>query len=427
MEPSDRFEATKFRVKKLFITTELGNVDVSSIFEELNIFDNLFIPCMTGNILLRDTLNLIESLKIDGNEEIVIELDKGDNQPDEFKFKKKFKLQKIRDKVNTSHTSALYVLHFVSEEFLISQKSKVRKYFKETYSTIAKNVINEFFPNAKIDKITDSVGIYKVWPQTITPFKYLDWIARRAVSSSNKPDYFFYETQSGYNFESLSEMYKKTPVFKIALGAKDLELQNEVKNEMTAARDFSLIKQFNLVDGVEDGVYGGTGLMFDPLTRKWTDPTYDFDKLYNSSAGHANRYPNIPKDYKSENFDKSRMLSYPFQVTRKESSYIKSNDPETAQYTDNVEDYVFPRQHNISLLSQRRVHLLISGNFLIKSGTIVYLEVPEFKDKQSVQDKTQELDMDLTGNYVVIAVRHLINYDKHQTMIEVASDSDNSE
>jgi hypothetical protein len=428
MEPSDKFEATKFRVKKLYITTDSGDVDITGIFEELNIFDNLFLPCMSGNVLIRDSINLIENLKIDGNEEIVIELDKGDRVPEDFKFKKKFKLQKIKDKTNASHTTVIYVLHFVSEEFLTSQKSKVRKFYKDTYSNIARSVINEFFPNAKIDIITPSSAVYKVWPQTINPFDYLDWIARRAVGPTNKPDYFFYETQKGYNFESLSEIYNKRETWRISLGAKDLELRNEIKNEMTAARDFKLIKQFTLVDGVEQGIYGGTNIMFDPLTKEWRDPTYSFDTLYGGYfPNHANRYPNIPKDYKSGGFDKARITSHAFQVTRKTNEYILANDPETAQFTDNVEDYLFQRQHNVGILSQKRMLLTIAGNFLIKSGCMVYLEVPEFKGKESSTDQTQELDLDLTGKYVVVAVRHLIKYDKHETLLEVAADSDSSE
>lgn len=428
MEPSDRFEATKFRVKKLYITTERGDVDITNIFEELNIFDNMFLPCMSGNIIIRDAINLIENLKIDGNEEIVIELDKGDQMPEDFKFKKKFKLQKIKDKTNASHTAAVYILHFVSDEFLISQKSKVRKFYKDTYSNIARNVISEFFSGAKIDIITPSSVVYKVWPQTVTPFDYLDWIARRAVGPTNKPDYFFYETQKGYNFESLSEIYNKKEVWKIALGAKDIEIKNEIKNEMTEARDFKLIKQFTLIDGVEQGIYGGTNIMFDPLTKEWRDPTYTFDGLYGGNyPNHANRFPNIPKDYKSGGFDKARITSHAFQVTRKTNQYILANDPETAQFTDNVEDYLFQRQHNVGMLSQKRIQLTISGNFIIKSGSMIYLEVPEFKDKTSIGDQTQELDLDLTGRYVVVAVRHVIKYDKHETLLEVAADSDSAE
>ena len=79
-----RVETTDFFIKKLEITGfsasgEAFAFDVSAIFEELNIFDNMFFPCMSGNIVIRDAINLIDKLSLDGNEFINIEINKSED------------------------------------------------------------------------------------------------------------------------------------------------------------------------------------------------------------------------------------------------------------------------------------------------------------------------------------------------------------
>ena len=55
-------ETTEYNIKKLTISSKLGEYDVSGMYDELNIFDSLLNPCMSGNILMRDSLGLLEKI-----------------------------------------------------------------------------------------------------------------------------------------------------------------------------------------------------------------------------------------------------------------------------------------------------------------------------------------------------------------------------
>jgi hypothetical protein len=86
---------------------------------------------------------------------------------------------------------------------------------------------------------------------------------------------------------------------------------------------------------------------------------------------------------------------------------------------DNVEEYIYKRKPIFTNLLQRRVQLLMPGNFALQSGHTVNLTVPKYSIKQD--DET--FDRTLTGKYLIIGTRHLISYTKHETIIQVAKDN----
>ena len=64
------------------------------------------------------------------------------------------------------------------------------------------------------------------------------------------------------------------------------------------------------------------------------------------------------------------------------------------------------------------------GNFQLSSGFNVNVEVPSMgvKDKNSDNE-----DKSLNGKYIIIASRHIIGFEKHETIVEVASSSTSNE
>ena len=51
-------QSTDFKVKTISITTKVGTVDIRNIFDELNLYDSVMQPCMSGNILIVDSIGL---------------------------------------------------------------------------------------------------------------------------------------------------------------------------------------------------------------------------------------------------------------------------------------------------------------------------------------------------------------------------------
>ena len=105
-------KSTEFLVKELSIITKDGLIDITSIYQEINIFDSLLSPVMTGSILLTDATGLSNRFLFDGSESILIHIIKSSNLEDTAFFKKAFRIYKQSDRKNKGLNSEFYVLHF---------------------------------------------------------------------------------------------------------------------------------------------------------------------------------------------------------------------------------------------------------------------------------------------------------------------------
>ncbi len=62
----------------------------------------------------------------------------------------------------------------------------------------------------------------------------------------------------------------------------------------------------------------------------------------------------------------------------------------------------------------------MSGNFQLTSGFNLTLNFPSFSIREKGDDNK---DRSLSGKYLIVATRHIIGYQKHETIIELATTS----
>jgi hypothetical protein len=72
----------------------------------------------------------------------------------------------------------------------------------------------------------------------------------------------------------------------------------------------------------------------------------------------------------------------------------------------------------------KRVKIVMPGNFQLTSGFNINLIVPTAGKKDKGDDNN---DASLSGKYLIVASRHIIGYEKHETIIEVATSSSANE
>jgi len=429
-------QSTQFTIEELILILPSNQkYDLTGVFTEINLFDNLFTPCVSANILLTDANNLSNKLKLKGQEKIKITISKANDRM--LRFEKEFVIYSLTNKKSINLTSSSYVLNLVSEEFVFSEQQKLSQNFTGLYSEAVTRILNNYLrvPNSSPANGRSGVGV--IYPTTtvqdfilptITPFESLNWISKRALWKNPKgaeysPDFLFYETaQQGYNFVPLLFLMDLDPAFQINVKPKNID--ENVAEEFLGARDMKVLSQFSLLDSVRDGVYAGKFIGFDTVTR--TQKITTVKNVYESTVTNKRQYsPNLALNAKSKDrkdftqMTDSRIVSYPFALPRTTVEYIKENDPEATSLIDNAELYVFQRKAIFSNLLQRRLQLAMPGNFGLFSGRMINLNVPKF----SYNDGSKEtLDKTLSGKYIITGTRHVIRYDKHETFIEVCTD-----
>ncbi len=407
----------QFKINRLeLILNSKQRVSIDAIFSELNLYDNLFTPCISGNILITDTLALVEQLKLNGDERIYVKISK--DGTDTFNYEKEFVIYTLTNKTNLNMTSTAYILHFVSKEFLISLQKKVNQNYVGSYTDIVYNILTSKdylgVPDEPPRNGQSGVGVFQqsegnqdlIFP-TLTPFDAINFASQKALIG-NTPDFLFFETpKTGYNFITLKSLLQQNSVFDINFKTKNVSNTAGAElEEFLGARDLKVLTQFSVLDGVQDGIYAGRFVGFDTLTKttKITTITSNKDLIDDRNKGY-NEMTN------------SRIVSYPFALPRTTVEYIKNNDPEAYSIIDRSENYVYQRKSIFTDLMQKRLQLVMPGNFELFSSRNVYLKVPKF----STQVGEDALDRSLTGKYIITGTRHIIRPERHETIIEVSS------
>lgn len=428
MAELDIRQTTQFVIKDLKIVSKVGEIDISGIFEEINIFDSIFNPCITGNILIKDSIGLSHILSYDGSE--ILKMDIGKDE-DSVKMKRAFRIYKQSDRKNLNQNSEVYVLHFVSDEFIFSEQQRINQSYTKTYSDVAVNILNEHLSvpiNLLYGDFENSMGIRDIVVPNLKPIEALEWCAKRAIDKSSSPSFIFFENRLGYNFTTLSSLMSKDVIANINFNPKNLKTEKGLASEILGARDIKVLSQYNFINNVQTGVFAGKFIGFDPITRKVSEKPITFSEHYNT-LNHGNKTPNLSvvenrAGAKNTEMFNSKKSLYSFGFFRKDSEYIKRNDPTSLQKDDDSFRYIFQRQAIFNNLLNQRIQVVLPGNFFISSGFMVNVMIPNHSAKTKEEDN---LDKTLYGKYLIIGTRHIITYNKHEVVFEAVTDSSNED
>ena len=168
-------QSTQFNISDLTIITKRGAISVKGIYEEINLFDSLLNPCMSGSIIIRDAIGLSNDFLFDGTEILNLKIGK---DGDKLATQKSFRLYKQTNRKPINQNSEMYTLHFVSEEFLLSMQQKVSRYYETTYSEAAVRIIIDYLKvpvNSLSGEFHKSKGVKNIVVPNLNPFSALNW------------------------------------------------------------------------------------------------------------------------------------------------------------------------------------------------------------------------------------------------------------
>lgn len=420
-------QVSQFKIRKLEVISRFGNINISQAYQEINIYDSIFMPCMRGEVLIQDAVGLIKRMLLDGSEFLHIVVSKDDETTDTL-YENTFRIHKVTNRQSLNQTSESYLLHFISEEMIYSMQQRIRQAFEGlTYSEMAVTIMVKFLglTGDKIGLIEPSKGVHSHVMPNLTPFDAMKWITKRALNEENLPNFLFFENKRGYSFTTLSRLISEPTILDINLEQKSISVTKD--SSFLSAKEMKVVNQYDVLSNIQNGVYSGKFVGFDTITRKIIKNDIDFTKTYGLTEEHLNLYPNFSSLKNKEGLDVSQMPDskvslFPFEDTRLQQKYVSTNDLRSATKINKTHFYIFQRRPIFANLMQTTVHLTVPGNFALSSGYNIYLKVPSRSSKLS---DGVEVDETLDGKYIITATHHLIRRDRHETVMEVATDSTN--
>ncbi|WP_286930334.1 hypothetical protein [Marinobacter sp.] len=440
-QPSIPFQtAGTVDIHELVIFTGSGKfLDIKDYMSELNIYEDIFSPTMSGNFLFVDSRNLIKELPIVGEEYLYAKIETPSSGQ---LIEKIFRIYSITDRefANDQGTQ-IYSLNFISLEAIANTFKPIFKTFKGQISALVRDIFNDYiqtkrtaikkdnaytFNNdvSKLQILTSTSNSVKFVSPGWTPFKCINWCASKSIPLEGKAcNFLFFETNKAFVFGSIETIFKfnKDSNNGLSIGTYKYQTNQLKKNEnpvskMFNVEEFQLIKTVDHLANYNSGYLANRLITLDILNKKYAAHDYDAIESF-------------------EDYSHSEAKPKPFfnvDSTRSPLSDIKFAPVHPGLFPDmkdNVNEKMFEihgnRKSNLMELNNFKLNMIIPGRTDVEVGRTLDFIFPDVSPK-SEKDKNKDTgDKFYTGSYLISAIRHKITLQSHHMAVELIKDSMN--
>jgi hypothetical protein len=279
--------------------------------------------------------------------------------------------------------------------------------------------LNVSASSLNFENFEQSFGLKKVVYANKKPIDAILDCSKKAISLDDQsPTFLFFENKNGYNFSSLSNIAKQLPSVKINYEPKLFGVTRE--ESYNGARHMEVISQFDVRKNIESGYYGSTGIFVDILNRvthrKTTGPI-----TINNTSTQLNKTPELPPIPESIDANLCTRVDYKIGTVPGIGDWVKTNNPTFLNTIDDSTKYLTERPALMRKYTAKRIKLVMPGNFNLMCGSVVDLLV----SSRAQNMESDSRDDSISGKYIVLACRNIIKYDRHETILEISTDSTN--
>ena len=402
-------------IDKVRVTTRNGfSQDVSGQVIAIQIFEDIFSPFMTGSIILKESLDLINLMPFAGEEQLELEISTPSLESGNIKAT--FYIYKLTDRELIGDRNVVYQLHFISQEAIIDLNKKISRVFGDKPEVVidylAKDSVNGLQTTKKLTTEPSS-KIVKFISNFWSPSKAIQHAVNNSVNTNDSPSYLFFENRDGFNFVSLESLYSNKTYQEFTY---DKYTRDKLKNGGDAknvGEDYKRIDTISIpvgvdyMDRIRSGLFASKLTSFDLTKKQYNVKPYNmFDNF--AGAKHLNEYPIASE--KSIFRTNSTFINYP----RANSTFSGFGD--ATNYRN--------EQKRLSLLKQaeaNKIQIIVPGRCDYTVGQKVNIKLYKV---EPISDKDGDmLDKMFSGNYIIAAINHYINRERHECNMELIKDS----
>ena len=430
-----------YELKTITIFSNNGKLfDIYPQMIEVNMFEDIYNSTMSGSVVISDSIDLFASTPFNGFEYIKIIMNKKGYSKDII-LDKTFRIYKMQmgDVSKTTTSNQVYTLYFCSEENILSLSRVISKSYRgQTTSNIIRDILfnqlNVLQDRVPSENIEESFGRNNVIIPYLNPLTAINWISSRTLDSNGMPSFMFFENRNGFNFQSLDKIFKQETKVKYTYDAKNIEKENENSGEeYHDVISYQFMNVYDIMRATTNGMFSGVLKAIDLLKQRADDTVFDYEEEFNKSTHVENmmitkmEQRKIPYSFENNNEDRLKNKTtknyfafrrmYPTNLTQSRSSYITQKQP--GLVPNLVESWMLQRVSKINQLNYFKLKLVVPGDTLVTIGDIIEFRIPLVAKK--VKGEKNENPY-YSGRYLVTAIRHMIDYQKYEMIIEATRD-----
>ena len=414
-------------------------------------FEDLFSPTITAKMVVISTSGVVSDdktkkieslyngLPIRGGERVAIKIKGNTNVNKGLRFdtpEKYLYVSKISNIIRDGQKE-IFVLHLVSREAITNEITHVNRKF-EPYSLIDTHVEDILKNDLKVKTIRYAGNIdpasnkYGFLGNLKSPFQLLVWLASKATpqtqSTSGFTGYFFYQTQSGFNFRSADSLIKDGLDGRTArtnFKATREYTHKQFTDYINESGDFNILsysiqRNNDLIRKLIIGQYSNFTASFNPLNGRFSkveEGSFNLKEILNQPKGKKistlGDVPEVPTLLSDDGVGlgelPSRIMSVVKDVGTLSKEASKSDSPGVSQ----TQKEALVRYN---LLFQQVVKIIIPLNTNLQAGEVVklnFLGAPE----GSTYDRKQ------SGYYLIKELCHAFDTEQSVTSMTVIRDT----
>lgn len=399
------------------VASSRRSLDIRNQVIAINIFEDIFSPFITGNLVIKDAMDLVNYLPLIGDETLHLRL-----ATPGFKDKNTFiditcKIFKLSDREMMANRAVGYILHFISNEAMMDLNLKLSKAFNDNIATVAEKILSDCSikntDRFHVEPTSNNISyVSNYW----SPVKNLNYLADHAISMTGSPTFLFFENRNGLNFASLDYLYTLPKVrdFIVNDYSRDFN-QGDSGNIRNIERDFSQVIDitvpvaYDYVDRMRQGTFASTLITHDITTKTYSYAGFDFLTDYDKDK-RLNKYPLL-----NQNIVHSPAAA--IATIHKANGVLAGNN-------DVTNSKIFQKRRSLlSLADSCRIQITVLGRTDYTIGQKVNVttnrNMPIDKEDGDVTDYT------FSGDYIIASIRHVIDRESHQCVMELIKDSTN--
>lgn len=397
-----------YDLKQLDLYTSGGDrIDLRKMFLEIDIFEDLFAPCMSAKLEITDAQDLLSNFRIHGNEFIQIELDKPTM---DASIKKTFRVYKVSNRKMTVNLQN-YTMHLISEEMILSPQILISKSYKGlTVTDMVKDILSNVLKvqDSKISEISQTDGTYDIIIPKMNPLEAIQWLSTRAYSEKGSL-YMFYENRDGFNFRAYEDLLK-LPTY--ASYSRIVKLNDDPAKNMQTFTSLNFIEEFDLMKAIRYGSFSSSLNVLDIITKSFDN--YNYNSIFFKNKGILNK--EVPMSGFLNRNQKSFFTTYDNM-----QKYVMVTDSDPSNNPISPENWLSQTASKLGQLHLFKMVGTVPGDPMLKVGATIDVEVQTFVPQEG--SAASELNKIRNGRYLISAVHHKVVGDFHSTVLELLSDS----
>lgn len=434
------------KIDSLVLITGTGNkIDCIGQLIELNLFESIYTNCMSGNIVLLDTYNLLEKQPVCGQEYLFVRIQKPgleDEANRDIKISKMFRVYKV-EKVNPEdERKQSYILHFVTEDLIYPTNELISHAYKQTkpekvIGDLFKSIFeyddedmtsedSDYFDSGEHGAaIETSYTTKNFYIPNLKPFEAMNFLAAHCKTQTGLYDFLLFENNKGYRLASVNTLLNQDPVMSVKYRVKNVvdaggDTVDPYEN-MTSPIRLYVDNYLDVMSAYVKGEFGVQTATFDLALQQYVSKNISYNQFlntYKKSTGFSripkNDWQELPKD--SDPIYMHRMLNF--------TPYSDEQ-----RLTDTYAEAHATRIMQLASLSQQKIRLHMPGNSLLRAGRMLDLKYPKIESKdQSTGENSQQstddlLDKYLADLYLIISVRHKITLRRWDSFLDLSKDT----